>query len=132
MSRLLAIAFIPNPENKPDVDHIDKNPLNNNVENLQWLSTSRNIQKSYDQGRVISEKHRLAVGKAAKETHQIISTWINEKLGLEFVGNSCELKKAFSDQKLHTVRLSKVRLGKQKHHKGWSIKKPANSPIQLL
>jgi hypothetical protein len=35
--RLVANAFIPNPENKTYVDHIDNNKLNNNVDNLRWF-----------------------------------------------------------------------------------------------
>ena len=36
--RLVAKYFIPNPDELPIVHHIDKNPLNNNVENLVWVS----------------------------------------------------------------------------------------------
>lgn len=41
--RLVAQAFIPNPENKPEIDHIDGNPQNNNIENLQWANRRENI-----------------------------------------------------------------------------------------
>jgi hypothetical protein len=40
--RLVAIAFIPNPEKKLNTDHIDNNRLNNNVENLRWATVQEN------------------------------------------------------------------------------------------
>lgn len=41
--RLVANAFIPNPHSLPYVNHIDENPSNNNVDNLEWCTQKYNI-----------------------------------------------------------------------------------------
>jgi len=44
--RLVALNFIPNLNNKPQVNHIDFNPLNNHVDNLEWSTSKENVQHS--------------------------------------------------------------------------------------
>ena len=47
---LVARAFIPNPENKPCVNHIDGDKSNNRADNLQWVNHSENTQHAYIMG----------------------------------------------------------------------------------
>ena len=54
--RLVAIHYIPNPNNYPEVDHIDGNKINNHVSNLRWCSRSQN-----NQNKGVSKNNRLGI-----------------------------------------------------------------------
>ena len=60
--RMLAIHLIPNPENKPCVNHIDGNRMNNSLDNLEWVTYAENNEHAVRTGLVtnVGENHTKA------------------------------------------------------------------------
>ncbi|QFR65564.1 hypothetical protein LH991_14150 [Schleiferilactobacillus harbinensis] len=83
VQRIVATAWIPNPQHLSDVDHIDANKLNNSVDNLQWLSHRDNLARrtafrpqhqvlKLQDGHVICSYHSISA--AARDNHLSFSS----------------------------------------------------------
>lgn len=91
--RLIAKAFIPNPNNYPIINHIDNNPSNNSIDNLEWTTYSGNLIHAQKQGRLFEAQSKggqvtakLAIKEALEEADSFIGKKINNYLVLENLG----------------------------------------------
>ena len=73
--RVVAQAFIPNPENKPQVNHINGNKLCNWYKNLEWCTASENIQHAIKEGLFYTGQgeYANAAKYSEKQIHQVCS-----------------------------------------------------------
>lgn len=73
LHRLLGIAFLPNPENKPTINHKDGVKTNNSLDNLEWATMSENTQHAYDMG--LAKSRIKDYSKSGEENHNAKLTY---------------------------------------------------------
>lgn len=78
--RLLALAFIPNPSNLGEVNHIDGNKLNNALDNLEWTTRGANIKHAYDNNLRSASGEKNARCKTTEETVRAICELLQQGL----------------------------------------------------
>ena len=116
--RLVATVFIPNPDNKPEVNHIDGNKFNNYVGNLEWSTQTENIRHAVANDLIKSGEGNYQ----AKLTNEQVEYIRNNPDSL----NQYELAKKFG---VDRRTISKIQLGQKYKNAGGSTRKPQKQPV---
>lgn len=127
--RLVAEAFIPNPNHYPVVNHLDENKLNNNVENLEWCT----YQQNTNHGTLLTRMAQHHDYKSGEENHQSKHTYQFTLDGV-FVADFESANIAAKELGLNRKSIAKAMTGQLKTYAGyvWSdtkdFKKPKSRP----
>lgn len=109
--RMVAMAFIPNPNNYPCIDHIDGNGKNNNVNNLRWCTRSMNNMNPISRQRQ-AESH---LGKVQSKKVRKPVVRISSRGDIKIYDS---MQRA-EDEGFYHSNIHRACNGKMEHHKGY-------------
>ncbi|MED3974580.1 NUMOD4 motif-containing HNH endonuclease [Priestia megaterium] len=104
--RLVAAAFIDNPNNKPFVNHIDGNPLNNHISNLEWCTQAENMQHAYQTGLIKCNFHKYKQEIVEEYTEDPDATI--KKLSKKYGCNESSIRNFFKTTGVRIKTISEV------------------------
>lgn len=118
--KLVAKAFIPNPDSKPVVRHLDDDRKNNNSKNLAWGTQSDNIQDCIAHGRFHSNIKKAKEAALEKQRKRIIATSLEDGTSKSFSSMTEAAKKLG----LKCGNISNVLTGRQRRTGAYTFRYP--------
>lgn len=108
LHRLVAMAFVPNPDNKPEVNHINGVKHDNRADNLEWVTHSENIKHSY-----------TTLGKKRNPHFNVYRKWVACIKDGKIIDKFHGTREASRQTGIRQARISECCLGKTKHAGGF-------------
>ena len=99
LHRLIAETFLENSENKPQVNHIDGNKLNNKLSNLEWCTRSEN------------QLHSIRIGLRSAKGEKNSQSKLNEKMVIEILNDQRQYKEISNDYNISISTISDIKRG---------------------
>ena len=111
VNRIVALTWLPNPNNYPEVHHIDENKLNNSVDNLKWATRTENMNEGTVKNR-IGKANSVSLINNKKTSRPVVLTNVKDGSKLYFPSTKEARRQGF--------RPDSILNGPQKTTKGYT------------